>query len=655
MSRPLVAVLTALLLLAAACSGGDDDTAGSDATADTAAPGDTADRSGGGAAGESGSGWTFLVYQIADTDLEPFALLDLMEMAQVGSQDGLNIVSLVDRAEGYAEGEVLNLPEFTSSKLVEVAPGELVEKDDLGELDMGDPATLADFIEYGVTNYPAEHYALVLWDHGAGWPGVGPDESSGDVLDLADLDQALADGLQRAGLASFDLLGFDACLMATYEVAATAQPYASYLLASQELEPGHGWDYASLQVLADDPSADAVTLGTALADGFLAQGVAEGQDAEITLSLVDLSQVPALDEAVGGLSVDAAGDIATVAPALGAVRTRTLGFGANPDPTLDSYLTDLGGLAKGLEESGGGSTGAAEVLAALEDAVVYSVAGPATQAATGLSVYFPPTAEAANGDYQAVAAAAGWVQLLGAYFQAGDEIPAEALPQFLNPDGLADYFFDADGLNLAGSFDPAAEPNIAEAYIQYGYLDANDGSLVYYGDEPADWSTDGSGLAAGIYDLTYFTITDGEDTSQAYFSLSEEPESGLATVDVPLFYLAPEDIGTENYQDVSLSIVVDPETGDVLQETYYVVDPETGSYGELYADPQGLIIPVIFNVYPDGSSEWIPTNDVGLFADLPNLQYGFEPVPSGTQVAVDLTIVDFGGNSSTVSAQDVAP
>lgn len=48
------------------------------------------------------------------------------------------------------------------------------------------------------------------------------------------------------GRFKLDIIGFDACLMAMYEVGSTLAPYGHYLLGSELLEPGHGWDYASL-------------------------------------------------------------------------------------------------------------------------------------------------------------------------------------------------------------------------------------------------------------------------------------------------------------------------------------------------------------------------------------------------------------------------
>lgn len=43
-----------------------------------------------------------------------------------------------------------------------------------------------------------------------------------------------------------DIIGFDACLMSMYEVGTSFSPYTRYLLGSELLEPGIGWDYTVL-------------------------------------------------------------------------------------------------------------------------------------------------------------------------------------------------------------------------------------------------------------------------------------------------------------------------------------------------------------------------------------------------------------------------
>ena len=176
----------------------------------------------------TGDNWTFMVYLDGDCDLEPFAIADLNEMEEIGSTDDVNIVALVDRWDGT--GADADYPDDTSNGDWTEARIYYIEKDNdtsnitstmlssEGELNMGDPDTLVDFAENVYDNYPAQHYALIFWDHGMGWPGVCPDDSAGhDALELTELDAALDEITTYYGK-NLDLIGFDACLMAMLEV-----------------------------------------------------------------------------------------------------------------------------------------------------------------------------------------------------------------------------------------------------------------------------------------------------------------------------------------------------------------------------------------------------------------------------------------------------
>ena len=44
---------------------------------------------------------------------------------------------------------------------------------------MDNADTLIDFINWGITKYPAKRYGLVLWDHGGQWTGYGGDSQNG--------------------------------------------------------------------------------------------------------------------------------------------------------------------------------------------------------------------------------------------------------------------------------------------------------------------------------------------------------------------------------------------------------------------------------------------------------------------------------------------
>jgi len=596
-------------------------------------------------AADSGS-WTILTYSIADTDLEPYMMEDLDELGASGGYDDLNLVALVDRSTDYGDDDVLGLDGWDGGKLLEITDGGATVLDDMGDINTGDPQVLADFITRGISDYPADHYALVISDHGASWPGVGGDESNDqDGLDLYELNTGIAAGLEGAGLDKLDLLGFDACLMATYEVASTLAPLADRLLASQELEPGHGWDYSSFAMVGDNGGATVDELGSAIIAGFEAQAVDQEDESEITLSLTDLTKMPAVDAALADFTGQLIDRVDGVAPVVGKTLAQTLGFGKSPDPDSDSFMTDLGILAGEIGVDALDVSDEADALVrAINDAVVDKVDGQATQGATGLSIYFPPQPEYYVQDYDEITTDGNWGAFLTAYYGAGTAIPSGDKPA---SSGDAELSFDDDGLVIRGSFGvPSA--NVAETYIRYGTVNG-DGSITYLGKEQA--SIDDDGNAEGYFDLTTMEITDGEDTVGAYLELTYAGD--VTTFDVPMAYYAP---GSDEatFDDVLLSITLDDDW-NVLSETYYSYDTDLATYGELTADPTGVIVPQVLQVDADGTETWVATSDSGLYADLPNLQYEFPQLPSGTVLYIELWVVDFGGNAAKVSGTVTLP
>lgn len=123
----------------------------------------------------------------------------------------------------------------------------------LNNKNMAEPATLTEFINYSYINYDAEYYSLIMWDHGGGAVlGFGADENYGyEALSLADMDSALKGTKLIADGNSFEWIGFDACLMGMIEVADVMSAYADYLIASEEVEAGEGWDYTCLRTMSD--------------------------------------------------------------------------------------------------------------------------------------------------------------------------------------------------------------------------------------------------------------------------------------------------------------------------------------------------------------------------------------------------------------------
>ncbi len=245
----------------------------------------------------------------------------------------------------------------------------------------------------------------------------------------------------------------------------------------------------------------------------------------------------------------------------------------------------------------------------------------------------------------------GWVDFLDAYYSAGQGIAETDVPAFVSLE--PDVTGDATGLTVAGTLDMISVENLTSATISYG-IQLDDGSTAYYGDEPATIADDGSGLVSGFYDLTVLHISDGADTATAYISLGIDDETAGFGLEVPMAYYPPGWVEGDPYEDVVLNIAVDGE-GTIGDETYFAIDPETGTTGELYAEPDGIVVPQMLIVDADGNSSWSPTSDVGLFADLPNLMYAFEPLEVGTSIVVTLEVTDFGANTAAISSVAEVP
>ena len=251
-----------------------------------------------------------------------------------------------------------------------------------GTMNMGSPDTLTELLRFGMTQYPAQEYSLILWDHGGGpLEGVCWDELHGmDHLSLAELTVALDSAQLPQKLA---WVGFDACLMSSLEVAQALSPYAHYMIASQETEPACGWNYAFISGLHAD--ADGSDTGRRIVDTYF-EGH-EGTTDILTLACLDLSAADAacaeMDAAFASLGSQIDASLFT---RLSGMRMSTTGFGkAVRGAGDDGYdLVDLRSLTRQLSALMPESSG---LDAALDALIVHSRAN--VPDAGGVSVYHP--------------------------------------------------------------------------------------------------------------------------------------------------------------------------------------------------------------------------------------------------------------------------
>ena len=363
--------------------------------------------------------WTVLVYMASDNNLEAAALDNLREIAHVGSSAHLNLVAQVDRISSRNIWDDTTAGNWTGTKRFLVQPG--MEPDaamavqDLGELNTGDPTTLADFITWGITRYPAKHYALVLWSHGAAWQGLANDETSGgDNLTLPELGKALAAAQQQTGFTKLDLLGFDACLMAQLDVLQTIAPYAQVAVASAELEPTKGWAWdAWLSALVANPDHTATSIAEVIVKSYMSL---YQRTEDVTLAAFDLTQVSAisveLDRLAGALLTGQPTDGANITQARTAVEV----YASTNSEQFNAV--DLGQLSTLLAARGatGEVTAAAAAMAtAIKNARFAYDAGQSHINGSGLSIYFPPTAAQYLPAYEHDSPLTNWAKFLKAY------------------------------------------------------------------------------------------------------------------------------------------------------------------------------------------------------------------------------------------------
>ncbi len=322
---------------------------------------------------------TIMVY-MCGTDLESrsgMGTSDLQEMLAADLGDNVNLLVYTGGCSKWQNNVISN----KVNQIYQVKDGKLRLLEEETAVSMTDPNTLIDFIKWCDKNYPANRNQLIFWDHGGGSiSGYGYDEKykSSGSMNLAEINKAL----KKSGV-TFDFVGFDACLMATLETALMLTPYADYLIASEETEPGVGWYYTDwLTKLGEDTSMPTIEIGKNIVDDFVDTCATQCRGQKTTLSVVDLAE---LEMTVPGelkeFSKSASeliqsNEYRTVSDA----RYNTREFAQSS--AIDQV--DLAHLAQNM-----GTKEGQDLVDALLSAVKYNRTSDNMTNAYGLSIYFP--------------------------------------------------------------------------------------------------------------------------------------------------------------------------------------------------------------------------------------------------------------------------
>ncbi len=273
--------------------------------------------------GKTKKKWTFMTYMGGDNNLDNNGVIDLEEMKKVGSDNDVNVIVQFDREPSRFPTRRFYLKKGTSLE------ADIVKS--LGETNTGDPAAITDFINWAVDNYPAEHYLLVLWNHGQGWDdtdiyanergrdarltrtstirhallkstvekaaelrasntemerAILLDDNAKDFLDNLEIKIIMNAAKIKIG-DKIDILGMDACLMSMAEVIYQMKDSVHYTVGSEETEPLDGWPYhAILKELSKNPDITPDNLSKLIVKEYIASYKGSGES--VTHSACDL-------------------------------------------------------------------------------------------------------------------------------------------------------------------------------------------------------------------------------------------------------------------------------------------------------------------------------------------------------------------------------
>ncbi|MFX0194730.1 MAG: clostripain-related cysteine peptidase [Candidatus Hodarchaeota archaeon] len=320
--------------------------------------------------------WTFMVYMAADNNLDYFGY-ENMEAMKDGltvreSPQDVNVVVLWDKYD-----DVTNLYKITTGE------PELVDGFSLNgeETNMGDPDTLRNFVTYTMRRFRANHYVLVLWDHGDDFRGCCWDDHPDDYLTHQEITQALSK-------IHLDILAFDACVEGMIEViyeyvSAPRGPQIDYVVATEGYVPFAGYPYAMI-LEHFDPAMNVKDFAKVIVDDYIAfYETLRPASRLVELAYIDMTYINTIVKQLGDLTSYLGANIKTSHGIVSEARGKgNLGWS---EYGWEAYI-DFPTFIKSLKKYG--IPGAASLYTDLTNAIYVQASG-SMKSAEGLGIFFP--------------------------------------------------------------------------------------------------------------------------------------------------------------------------------------------------------------------------------------------------------------------------
>ena len=379
--------------------------------------------------------WTVMIYLAGDNNLTNECIHQLTEMKEVDDLDGICVLAQLDPKGGRLKSHryeikpnrispslgsdfakrVENKKKFKHPRYRDYAArwrrrsGPGGQEDD--ETNTGSPVTLFDFVTWGIEQYPADCYMLVLSGHGGGTEKgyLLRDENPADALTIWEMQVALEEIRNRHGV-EIDILGMDSCLMTMAEVSYQLRGLAKLLVGSEGYSPLAGWPFKQVlarmrEELKGIPKENGSEKESkseerkererkAIAKGVVEEYVDYYLDyaiggLSVEQSCLDLTQIDGLKPKIDKLATAMRAELSNNSFKKAIVYAHWEAQSFNGEQFVDLY--DFCQLLKRYYPGKDGIAGACQDVLETEKAFVPNscYSGPTYQYARGVSIYFP--------------------------------------------------------------------------------------------------------------------------------------------------------------------------------------------------------------------------------------------------------------------------
>lgn len=295
--------------------------------------------------------YTILHFGNGFNDLDKYILADVNQMELVGSTKKIQVVAQLGSTEANT------VRRFFIQKDSDTAKINSPMLQDLGRVDMGSWKVLTEFILWGMKNFPAKRYFVIIGGHGNGWTQsssdttvssnpireISPDYNTHNKITTSQLAAAFETVRKMTGK-EIAIFGADACLMASVEVGTQISSSVNVMVASEENEPGEGWVYHDLLMrLNRESDMSPRNVGRVAAKSYIEGYRHLGSDyyhsQKLTISASDLSELAKFSGKLGKLTkiIATSKDVTEYNKALNSARR----YGGKPFADVGDLLSNI--------------------------------------------------------------------------------------------------------------------------------------------------------------------------------------------------------------------------------------------------------------------------------------------------------------------------